>query len=203
MDIEKAWEKLNEEKFKSITIAEKDLAQIKAGSKHPIQKIRKLQELSLGFVLAFAIGFTWLLFYFQHPYIRLAVGIVLAFYTAAFFYNLHIYNMIKKALLPTLSLKESLERVCSLMTRCNQLQQKVALFVYPFSSTAGFMMGFTLGGGAVEEILQKPVAWVSLLVFCVFSIPGGHYLSKKLNSIYYGRYLTNIKEMIDELNKEA
>lgn len=80
---------------------------------------------------------------------------------------------------------------------------KVALFIYPFDITAGFLMGGMSGSGrSVDALLQLHVIQVALVIAIAMLTPLSYYLSRYLFTIFFGRHLQQLDEMITQLSEE-
>jgi hypothetical protein len=101
------------------------------------------------------------------------------------------------------SLLSQLKRIHSLFSRSLREQYKVAILVFPIAATGGFILGGVLGSGkTVEQFFSKPFVWWALVGCIAVLIPAGLWLTKTLNQAAYGKYLDEIADQIEALEKD-
>lgn len=171
-------------------------------SKGPLEKLRKNLALNLSFAVIITLGYAYLIFYF--PYWQIQVGLLITI-----FFNLVLmwqayqqYKNIEPALSTTNVLQNLKHIHASFKKMCRQ-QERAALLVYPVACAAGFMLGGVVGSGkTVEAFMSKSVAQIALAICIVVLVPVCYYLAKWMNKIAFGKYVDQIKEHIDALERE-
>ncbi len=82
-------------------------------------------------------------------------------------------------------------------------QIKVALFIYPISAAAGFMLGGVVGSSkAAEAFMQKTVIWIILLVVVIILTPLCYLLARWMLRYSFGKHLDTLQEKTNELEAE-
>lgn len=99
----------------------------------------------------------------------------------------------------SLNLKETLEIYYYRISLISKYEQRVALFIYPISITAGFVYGFTINR-TLEELLSDQSVLTILVVTHIVLIPACYYLSRWMDQKAFGEYLEHLKEDIKQLN---
>lgn len=80
-------------------------------------------------------------------------------------------------------------------------EEIVALTLYPVSVSGGFFLGRQLVDREAE-IMNETLDWVILIVSIVILTIGGHWFSRWLNRLAFGKYLDKLEENIKELERE-
>jgi hypothetical protein len=79
----------------------------------------------------------------------------------------------------------------------------VALWVYPFAATGGFMLGGTVGSEKTVEVFMGDYrVLIALAIMLVVLVPLSYWLAKWMTRVAFGKYVQQIKERIDELETQ-
>ena len=112
------------------------------------------------------------------------------------------YKLIDERVSGNNSLLEELQRHYHNINNWIQLQLKVALFIYPFSTTSGFMLGGYLGSHkTIEVFMAKPIVYISWFISTIVLTIATYYLAKWMVKITYGKHLTKLQENIEDLKR--
>jgi cation transporter-like permease len=111
------------------------------------------------------------------------------------------YKKINVALPVNKSLKEALTHTHDFITSNIQFQERVALFIYPIAGASGFFLGGAAGSGDLETMMRKTAVIVLFFVTLAVITPISYYLTKWMYKVSYGKCLTELKILIDELEK--
>lgn len=196
MDLQEVWKKLENDKLtKPVTGA----VHIQKKSKHPVQKLKTAYLQTTGFSVAFLICFVTLYTFFQEPLVKIGLVLVIIIYILAFLINYSMYRKINAVLPVDKSLKNVLQNTHRFISENIRFQKRAALFIYPVAGTAGFMMGGSIGGGNVEEMMQDPkVLLIAAIVMAVLT-PLCYYMANWMYKVSYGKCLVELQERIDQL----
>ena len=157
----------------------------------------------MGMVMGVIItlGYGLLIFYFPYWQVQLGLLIVSAFNIWIMLASYRLYNSID----PTLSqgnVLQTLKMHHQQFTAWFKQQLRMAVFIYPVAAAAGFMLGGAVGSGKdVGAFLSKPFVWVALAICVAVLVPLGLLLAKYMNRKAFGRYVDELKEHIDELER--
>lgn len=77
-------------------------------------------------------------------------------------------------------------------------EELVGLILYPFSVTAGFMIGLTLED---DRYMDRPLDWIVLVIVILVVTPGAHWLAKWMNRKAFGKYIERLENNIGQLEK--
>jgi len=171
----------------------------KLPSKDPLEKLKR--NLLGGAILGLLIvaGYIFVLIKFPVWQVFLCIGIVLVFTLWASIKSFLLYKeMIRK--IPNNSLLQELESYYTKINRWMNIQQQVALLIYPVSAAGGFMIGGSVGAGrSITEVMQKPAYIIALLITIVILVPICFYLAKWMCKKAFGRYTVQRRQNIEKL----
>jgi hypothetical protein len=171
-------------------------------SKGPLEKLKSNLVKNLSFAVIITLGYAFLIFYFPYWQIQLGLLITIFFNLVLMWQAYEQYKHIDPALSSTNVLQNLKHIHASFKKMCRQ-QERAALLVYPVACAAGFMLGGVVGSGkSVEAFMSKPVAQIALSICIVVMVPICYYLAKWMNKVAFGKYVDQIKEHIDALERE-
>lgn len=100
------------------------------------------------------------------------------------------------------NLVNHLETFYHKVKRILRLEERIGLFLYPFSASAGFLIGLELGGVGKTDFFGETNDWLIFGAFIVIATPLSHLLARFMNKMAFGRYLKDLERNIIELKKE-
>jgi hypothetical protein len=81
---------------------------------------------------------------------------------------------------------------------------RVALWLYPFAAAGGFMLGGIVGSGKTPEaFLMNYKIQIALAITIIVLVPLSYLLAKWMTRVAFGVYVDQLKERIDELEREG
>ena len=172
----------------------------KLHSNNPLMKIRHHLILSGRMATVLSIAYIILLFFYPYWQLLVCIGILLLFTAAgaytSFNYAYSIHPMIKA----DSSLLQEMEKHFRTIKKWGKLQNRAAIFVYPFAAAGGFMFGGMLGSGKpIELFMSKTSVQLSLVAVILLLVPASLYLAKKLFNKSFGKHLKSLETNINEL----
>ncbi len=197
MSIEEVWRSAGED--------DKDLASLiqpgllRLSSKDPLVKLRR--NLLAGAIMGILIacGYIAVLVKFPVWQVFVCIGIVFLFTVWASVKSLVLYRQLSRSI-PENSLLQELKNHYQKVKQWMALQQQVGLFIYPVSAAGGFMIGGSVGAGkSINEIMQKPVILIALVITLLILVPLCFYLAKWMSKKAFGKYAEQLKQHIDLL----
>ncbi|MFO0506732.1 MAG: hypothetical protein ACK5X6_07795 [Chryseotalea sp.] len=205
MDLQEVWKKLNEDKLSKTTSQVSLLSNFK--SKHPVQKLIVALQATLAFSIAFGILFFVLIFFYSYWLLQILLGIIVIAYIWFYLHNKNIYKKLKHEWESALSgnVHQALQSIYKIVTDSSRLQERAAIFIYPISISAGYLIGLQGGSGTndIEAVfLKKEILLVLLGTIIVFT-PLCYFLSKWMYKVSFGVYLKQLKNLLENLNKEG
>ena len=193
-DMHKSWQQ--EESLFELDEAFLDKA-LKKDSCDPLIRLRKNVGIKLIWIAGFSLLFLLLIITTDKLYNRILISPLLLAYVIGLTLIYGQYRMlgfVDKSQNMRYILKAYYYRI----TRIQQYELKVAVFLYPISITAGFVYGFSLKRSA-DEILTDIKILSILVITNLVLIPVCYYLARWMDRKAYGRYLDQLKEDIDQL----
>ena len=139
---------------------------------NPLQKIKT--NLLINMILGVLICIVYVIIIIAFPIwqVQVGLGIVFIFSGWAMYKAFIQYRNIQPDISANNALLEELKRQHQSFTEMIRTQLKVALFIYPISAAAGFMLGGVAGSGKpVEAFMHKPAVWIILLVAIAILTP--------------------------------
>jgi hypothetical protein len=193
-DMHESWQQ--EESLFELDEAFLDKA-LKKDSCDPLIRLRKNLGIKLIWIAGFSLLFLLLIITTDKLYNRILISPLLLAYAVGLTLIYGQYRMlgfVDKSQNMRYILKAYYYRI----TRIQQYELKVAVFLYPISITAGFVYGFSLKRSA-DEILTDIKILTILIMTNLILIPLCYYLARWMDRKAYGRYLDQLKEDIDQL----
>jgi hypothetical protein len=198
MDLKEVWKKLEQEKLNQPVVG---AVEVNKTSKHPMQKLIQLFKLTLGFAAFFEICFSALLFMMDQPIVKVFLVIMIIVYLFFFVINYRVLRNIQKSFRLDLNLKSTLKQVYDNIMSTLAFQRKASIIIYPLAATAGFLMGLSAEKDAAIMI-QKWQIIVTLVITIIILTPSCYYLARWMEKVSYGKYLTQLRELIQQFEKD-
>ncbi len=202
MNLQKAWEKLEHERLEKPAPSMTWKNPSRCRSKHPVQKLLNGLLTTLVFSVVFLVTFIVLIFLFEPWLIKFFIATIIGSYVFFTVYNFRTYQVVKHQLTMTFdsSLKTVLQNIHDIIHQSIRFQEKAALFIYPFSVIAGYMMGLSQHNN-FENDIQDTRILVLLLIAIVILTPACFYLARWMYKITYDKYLAQLQNMIQDMNR--
>jgi hypothetical protein len=204
MDIQEVWKILNDDKLSKAEDKPSLLSGIK--SKHPVQKLIVALQVTLGFSIAFGLLFFALIFFYSYWLLQVFLGLIVLAYIWFYVHNNSIYKALKREWENTLTgnVHQALSSIHQIVTNSIRLQEHAAIFIYPISISAGYLIGLQGGSGTnnIEALFLKKEILLMLLGTILVFTPLCYYLSKWMYKVSFGVYLKQLKNLLENLNKE-
>jgi hypothetical protein len=198
MELGELWKKLDSDKLSKPVLGS---VHIRKRSKHPVQKLKNAYLITTGFSVVSLIAFIVLFFLFDEWIVKVGLVFMICSYIFFFANNFSMYRKVNIALPIDQSLKTALLHTYNFITENIRFQERVAVFIYPFATASGFLMGGSEGSGNVMKMLERTEVWVALIVSCVVLTPLAFYLTRWMYKVSYGKCLTELKARIEELER--
>ncbi|NOS56902.1 MAG: hypothetical protein HOP37_11690 [Cyclobacteriaceae bacterium] len=198
MELGELWKKLDSDRLSKPVLGS---VHIQKRSKHPVQKLKNAYLITTGFSVVSLIAFIVLFFLFDEWIVKVGLVFMICSYIFFFATNFSMYRKVSIALPIDKSLKTALLHTYNFITENIRFQERVAVFIYPFATASGFLMGGSEGSGNVMKMFERTEVWVALIVSCVVLTPLAFYLTRWMYKVSYGKCLTELKARIEELER--
>ena len=200
MDIEKNWQKIapTDNGLEQL-LSPKHLASLQSTA--PLAKLKRniLINGIWGAILMVPVGA--LLFYFPQLPVRIGVIAYLLFSVWVLFGAAGIYRRLQSFMPSESNLLSELNRHYDTIQHWSKTQQLVAIFIYPITTSAGFLMGGMVGSKLDWfDFLSKPAVPIILIVTLIITTPLCYYGTKWLMQYTFGKHLDRLKANIDALS---
>ena len=100
------------------------------------------------------------------------------------------------------NLSHTLESIYTNTQQSLKFQRRSALFIYPLAATCGFLFGLSIERN-VAEVLANRSVWISLIVTVIVVTPISYFVAVYLERVSYGRYLSQLRGLIYQLNSQT
>lgn len=200
-DLQALWDKHSTREEQSQALQKNDLLRLHSNKNAPLAKLRNNIYINTGFAIVILIGFIGLLFYVDGFLFRLFTGILCITYVAAILFNLYMVRNYLREPAPDQSLKEYLTTLLYNMNKAFRSVELIALMIYPIAMTAGFLMPLTLEG-KIDLIYNEPIVQGILIACYIVLTPLCWYLAKYMNKVAFGKYLTQLEDILKDLNRQ-
>lgn len=171
------------------------------GAAHsPIAAIRRgllFNSIITAFFLVAAIG---LIILYEHPYVRVCLIVLGLGYLSALLYTLHLYRHLPGQLPLDGQLLPTLRQYHRIVSRWLRINERVALWFYPVSVVAGFLIGLSIVR-PVEAALQDRIVVFALIASLIILVPVSHWISRWMSRLAFGQYLGQLEDHIAVLEE--
>lgn len=203
MNIEKNWNNINTSADDELSALLREDSLSKLSSNSPLEKIKGALIMNMIWVSLICLGYIFIITYFHFWQIQLLIGIVLAFTLWALYTAFIQYKKINTTVASGNSLLQEMKRHHQSVTRWMKLQERIGLFIYPFSAAGGFLFGGVLNSGkSVEAFMSKPSVFVILFITIAVLVPAGYFGAKRMFKKGFGKHLDALNENIKALEEE-
>lgn len=169
----------------------------------PLEKLKRNLALHIGYAIAITLGYAWVIYYFPLWQVQACMLLLITFNLWGIVKSYDLYKNINLEMSDANVLAE-LKKHYHAFSEWKRQSLRAALLVYPFAAAGGFMLGGTVGSGKpVEVFMASPYILIALAIMIVILVPLGYWLAKWMTKVAFGKYVDQLKERIDELEKEG
>ncbi len=168
----------------------------------PLAKLKRNLNLQIWYALIITLAYALLIFYFPYWQVQGCLLLLIGFNLWAVAKAFSLYKSIDLDITKFNVLNE-LKKQYHAFTEWQRQNLRVALFVYPFAAAGGFMLGGTLGSGKTPTLfMNDSKVLIALIITIIILVPLSYLLAKWMTKVAFGKYIIQLKNMIDELEKE-
>jgi len=168
----------------------------------PLVKLKQMLLYNILLAVVVILVYFLLMRYVAIWQIKASLAVVIVFCLWCLYQSLKLYFALNTEIVVTNSVLAELKRHYNAFNRWMLLNQRAALFIYPFSVTAGFLLGGAVGSGkAVEDFIYKPYVIVALVICIAVLEPVSYYLARWLFKMLFGAQMNALKNTIAELER--
>jgi len=203
MDIKKTWGEINDPQDGDLSSLLQASKLSKFSSHSPLEKIKKNLLMNMIWTVLICLIYVVVIFYFQIWQVQICIVLVLLFSLWALYTAYQQYIHFNSNVSAGNTVLHELKRHHKSINDWMNMQQRVALLVYPVSAAGGFMLGGVLGSGKpVAVFMHKPFMPVILLITIVVLVPVCWYMARWMFNYSFGKHLKTLKKNIDALEEE-
>lgn len=174
----------------------------KQGLHSPLAKLKRNLTIHLVYAVVITIAYALLIYYFPIWQVQACMLLLIVFNLWAMNKAWALYQQVELSLNDT-NVLTALKKVHHMFTEWERQSLRVALWVYPFAATGGFMLGGTVGSEkTVEVFMSDNRVLIALVIMLVVLVPLSYWLAKWMTRVAFGKYVQQIKERIDELETQ-
>jgi hypothetical protein len=198
-NLKQVWDQLKKDSKDFTTFQEAEIeSAIRQESHGLLATIRKKVFIKWLFCLFFTV-----LIAVGTPFVNvLASQVILLFLLVAYLFGSIMlwqeYQHLKHGIDMSKSLKEGLREYYDRVRKVLKYEEVIGLVLYPFSLSAGFFLGLSLGE---NPIMSQQKHWIALIICIIVFTPVGHFMAKWMNRKGFGKYMKQLKQNIDELEE--
>ena len=197
-DLKELWSQNDDQNINIPEFNSADLSKLKERSDSPLKKLRRNIQINSIFGWVFLIGFLVLLFIIDGLWFRVFMSILCLAYFAAILFNRWIIKKYLTEIPMDDTLLEHLKGVHHGMYKAFRAIELASIIVYPIAMTAGFLIPLTMEN-KLDHFSEGRFLWVLLLVLFVVLTPACFYLNRFLTKLAFGKYVKQIKDIVDEM----
>lgn len=194
MELKDIWQQQDNRSLSNQEIA----SSLRKQSKHPIHTLQRNLLISIGFTVFFLIAFSALFFYVHEVLIQVLLVVIILFYLAGTVFTYKEWQYNRRILFSDEPVKAALQAIVKRIRRSLRTSERVAIFIYPVSIAAGFLLGFS-EEKELTLLLEEPLGIGILLVTIILGTPASNWLAKWMNKKAYGKYLSQLEEQIHDM----
>jgi hypothetical protein len=174
-----------------------------AGFKTPLAKLKRNLAIHIGYAVIITLAYAFVIYYFPYWQVQACMLLLIVFNLWAMVKAYGLYNSLDLNLADHNVLVE-LKKHYSAFKGWEKQSLRVALFVYPFAASGGFMLGGTVGSGkSVEVFMGDYRVIIALIIALLILVPLSYLLAKWMTKVAFGKYVDQLKVRIDELEAEG
>ena len=168
-----------------------------------LQKLKKALRFNLSCAWLCLVLYVFILVNYHLWQLLVLIGLTLVFTLWAIITTTQLYRSVNPNVLAT-SLLIELKRNRNALNRWMQLQMRVALAIYPFSVSGGFLWGGMMGSGkSIEFLMSKPIIIWALVVCIIILTPLSYWLAKWLFKKSFGKVTLQMNDAIAQLTADG
>ncbi|HEY0652782.1 MAG TPA: hypothetical protein VGD65_06630 [Chryseosolibacter sp.] len=194
MDLKEVWKNLEREKLNKPVAG---TIEIPKHSKHPVSKLIQTFAAGLIFCIAFELVFVYLFFVMDQTIVKVGMVVIIFIYTFLFAINFKALSRLRQLYHSDENVMRVLQDVREIVTRTINFQQKISWGFFPLCVAAGFVLGISIKKDAATLIVQ-PLFYGTLLVTMAIVTPACYFLTRWMIKLSYGKYLTQIEDLIQQ-----
>ena len=198
-DINKLWQSLKDDNNLP-PIDEKQLL-LQSNALNPLKKLKANFKINIVFAIAITFGFIALFFYIDGIWVRLFIGLLLTGYFAAIIQTIYLYRKFLVEIHPDENVYDYLKLLHNSISKSLKAQEYSALVYYPIAAVAGFLIPIYMSGN-MDAFQKDAFIWYLLIALIIILTPLCFLLAKWMNKIAFGKYLTQIKNLLIDMEKE-
>ncbi|MCA0397093.1 MAG: hypothetical protein LCH51_06790 [Bacteroidetes bacterium] len=161
---------------------------------HPIAKLQSALFQHLVWSSFITVGYMLLLLGSDYWQVWLGLLAAIGFNSVVIWKGIKLYRGLQKITLADTALLPLLQQFLDNCRRWEQLQYRLAVWVYPLAIAAGYLFGGTMATGLpIHYLLQQPLfAWGLPIIVLGLSI-AGYFLARHLFKRKFGRYIKQLQ----------
>lgn len=197
-ELKKLWIEMDSS-FEGPEITGKQL-ELKSRVDNPLSKLKSNFRLNLLLSILCALIMAMIFIMTDGFWVRLLIGIILIGYAGAIWHTIYLYKSYLENLFPDEDIYSYLKKLHKTIQEGLWYQEIIAIFFYPVCLAAGYFLSL-YERGAADDFFTDPVIWGLLVVVIGILTPLLYLLAKWLNKISFRKYLDNIEEILNEIEK--
>jgi hypothetical protein len=197
-DLKDIWSQNDDQNINMPEFNSDDLAKLKERSDSPLKKLKRNIQINSVFGWVFLAGFIVLLFIVDGLWFRVFMTILCLAYVAGIFFNRWIIQRYLTEIPMDDSLLDHLKGVHYGMNKAFRAIEMASILIYPIAMTAGFLIPLTLEN-KLDHFNESAFLWILLLVLFIVLTPACFYLNRYMTKLAFGKYVKQIKDIVDEM----
>lgn len=169
----------------------------------PLYKLKKNLFIHLIYAIVITLGYGVLIYFFPYWQTQACLLLLIGFNLWAMAKAYQLYISID----PDMSRNNVLSYLKSHHSAFMEWQKqslRVAFWLYPFAAAGGFMLGGIVGSGKTPDAFMMDYKiQIALAITIVVLVPLSYLLAKWMTRVAFGVYVDQLKERIDELEREG
>lgn len=199
-ELKEMWKSIENNRFSDAIPSERDFYQPKQASINLIAKLAYMVKIKLLFAVSIALFFVVITPLLDYWPTQLLLVLLIIAYVAGSYVLYKEYQILKTGIDHSLDLKTALSQYLDRVKKVLAMEERIALFLYPISFSAGFLLGAWEAAGNDEHI-QETSFWLILLATVAVVTPLCRLLANWMNRISFGKVIERVEAQIQEMER--
>ncbi|MFT6810048.1 MAG: hypothetical protein ACJA01_003291 [Saprospiraceae bacterium] len=201
MDLYKEWQKIQEEKFNSISInKDKIMHAIYQDSNSTISQLRTRLKYKRNWIILFiAFGFIWAVYSIKNTDMLIIIGVLIALYFIGFVGISYFVRSMNKEINYSEETLSLMKINLSLINNSLKFENLWGLVAFPMALIAGVTVPYISKGASIISLSSNTTLLLTVPGLICVVVPIMFLLTHKMNKIGYGTLINQLQKNIHQM----
>ena len=201
MDLYKEWQKIQEEKFNSLTINKnKIMESIYQDSNSTISQLRTRLTYKRNWIILFiSIGLIWAAFSIQNTDLLIVIGILILLYSIGFIGISHFVRSMNKEINYSDETLSLMKKNLALINNSLKFENLWGVVAFPVALIAGITVPNILNGESLSSLSSNATLLLTVIGLICVLVPIMFFITHKMNKAGYGSLIEALQKNIHQM----